>query len=119
MSQHDNTRSVVRHISARAKIFVWIFCIAASAISRSSAQTNTFTAGTCIGGTGAQARLYLPLTGDFDGDSDKDIIVVDEGSNIRLYRNNGSGGFDGGTLNKGSCTHNSGCGLFLLQKLSA
>ena len=57
-------------------------------------QTDTFIASTCIGTTThPQNRLYTPLAEDFDGDTDIDIVVLDESGIYRLFTNDGTNNF--------------------------
>lgn len=57
-------------------------------------QTDTFIASTCIGmTTHPQNRLYTPLAEDFDGDTDIDIVVLDESGIYRLFTNDGTNNF--------------------------
>ena len=57
-------------------------------------QTDTFIASTCIGTTTyPQNRFYGPQVADFDGDTDKDIIVLDESGIYRLFTNDGTNNF--------------------------
>ena len=57
-------------------------------------QSNTFISHACIGGTGSESRLYNGAVADFDGDGDLDVLVNDEGNNILVYKNQGTGTFN-------------------------
>ncbi|MBL7818328.1 MAG: T9SS type A sorting domain-containing protein [Saprospiraceae bacterium] len=71
-----------------------IFIIFFLTFNQIQAQTNSFVSHACIGTTtGGESRLYNPIAADFDGDGDLDVLVNDEGSNILLYKNNGTGSF--------------------------
>lgn len=61
---------------------------------KSFSQTDSFLTSTCIGTTtNPQNRFYQPQVADFDGDTDKDIIVLDESGVYRLFTNDGSNNF--------------------------
>ena len=69
---------------------------------KSFSQTDSFLTPTCIGTTtNPQNRFYQPQVGDFDGDTDKDIIVLDESGVFRLFTNDGSNNFTQTTILSG------------------
>lgn len=68
--------------------FLFLF---AMLVSSATAQTNTFTATSTIGTTSDFTRS--PRFADFDNDGDVDIAFYSDGTNYRLYKNDGTGLF--------------------------
>jgi hypothetical protein len=71
----------------------WVSQTNANGCESERAKIDVVVSGACLGGTGNQARLYNPISADFDGDNDKDIIALDEGGAYWLYKNDGTGKF--------------------------
>jgi hypothetical protein len=71
----------------------WVSQTNANGCESDRAKIDVIVSGSCLGGAGSQARLYSPQSADFDGDNDKDIIVLDEGGAYWLNKNDGTGKF--------------------------